>query len=56
MRLSRAFQDLSNDDGGVVIEVREWQIRGWQCVPSAMNQLLGITVTGFWDGGSVGDS
>jgi hypothetical protein len=54
--LSRAFQDLSNGDGGVVIGVREWQIQGWQCVPLEMNQLFGSTVTGFWDGGSIGDS
>ena len=47
MRLNRAFQDLSNGEEGVVIGVWERQIQGWQCVPLAMNQLLGSAVTGF---------
>jgi hypothetical protein len=48
--LSQASSGLSNGTGGVVIGVRERQIRGWQWVLLAMNQLLGSATTGFWTG------
>ena len=49
--LSRAFQDLSNGSGCVVIRVRWHENRGWQQVRSARNQLLSSIGNRISDGG-----
>jgi hypothetical protein len=48
--LSQESGELSNGTGGVLVGVRERQIRGWQWVHLAMNQLLGNATTGFRTG------